>query len=372
MILKKFFSFCFLFFILILNSVNNYGQILDDKESFAKIKQGVNYIYNSEFDKAEEVYSYISKKYPNNPVPNLFKGLILYWKYYPLTPESEESSSYVNKMTTCINLAGKALKENENDAENLLAGLGAMGMLLMYYADNGLTGKVISMAPETYHFVKKAFDFTDTYNDFYFITGLYNYYREAYPEAHPAYKPVMMFFPGGDKKLGLQQLKIAARNSIFLKAESNSFLSGIYLDFEHNLDSALVYCKKLYTLYPNNLQYKTLYIRDLLVAKKYKPAKSLLDSINYWSTNTYFQAKQDIFRGILYEKDEHNDTMAEYYYRSGINKAAKYGVFANEYVSYGYFGLSRIYDRAGDKKKKKLYRKQAEDYAVYDFVNFDN
>lgn len=373
MVRKKLSSLLFLFFSINTLFINNiHAQILKDKEAYLKIKQGVYNIYNCEFDKAEQIYTYLHNKYPNHSVPYLFNGLIYYWKYFPLTPGSDESEKYVETMSECIEIAEKAYKENEYDAENLLSGLGAMGMLLMYYADNGLTGKVISLAPETYHFVMKAFDFTGTYNDFYYITGLYNYYREAYPDAHPVYKPVVMFFPRGNKKLGLEQLKISARNSIFLRAESNSFLSGIYLDFERNPDSALVYSSKLISLYPNNVQYKTLDIRNLLLVKKYKKAEALLDSINYWSVNTYFQAKQDIFRAILYEKVDHNDTMAEYYYLSGIRKAKKYGDYASDYISYGYFGLSRIYARAGDKKKKKQYRKQAEDFADYEFVNFDD
>ncbi len=372
MALKKLSSLLVLFSINILFITNVQAQILKDKEAYLKIEQGVYYIYNCEFDKAEEVYKYINNKYPNHSVPHLFKGLILYWKYLPMIPGSEENKEFVNEMSTCIDLAEKAFKENDSDAENLLAGLGAMGMLLMYYADNDLTGKVISLAPETFHFVMKAFNFTDTYHDFYYITGLYNYYREAYPEAHPVYKPMLIFFPKGDKKLGLEQLKIAARSSIFLKAESNSFLSGIYLNFERDPDSSLVYSNRLISMYPNNVQYKTLDIRNLLLLKKYNRAESILDSINYWSVNTYFQAKLDIFRAILYEKVDHNDTMAEYYYLSGIRKAEKYGEYANEYISYGYFGLSRIYDRAGDKKKGKQYLKLAEDNTVYEFVNFNN
>ena len=80
----------------------------------------------------------------------------------------------------------------------------------------------------------------------------------------------------------------------------------------------------------------------------------------------------EILKGILYEKKFRNDRKAENYYWSGIHKAEEYGSFGNEYVAYGYFGLSRIYDRENEKKKKKQYRKQAKDLASYEYINFDD
>ena len=57
-------------------------------------------------------------------------------------------------------------------------------------------------------------------------------------------KPVLVFFPHGNKKLGLQQLKIAADSSIFLAAESMTFLVGIYQDFEKDPAKAFLAHKR--------------------------------------------------------------------------------------------------------------------------------
>ncbi len=127
-----------------------------------------------------------------------------------------------------------------------------------------------------------------TYKDFYFITGLYNYYREAYATAHPIYKPVLIFFPHGNRKLGLVQLKISADSAIFLAAESMTFLAGIYQDFEKDPAKAIIYSKKLKETYPQNQEFKLHYIRDLLVIKKFGEAESLLNSMPYESLNRFY------------------------------------------------------------------------------------
>jgi hypothetical protein len=268
-------------------------------------------------------------------------------------------------------MSEKKLKADESDAEYLLSGLGSAGLLLLFYADNGLSGKVISLAPKTYQWVMKSFDFTKTYKDFYFITGLYSYYREAYASAHPIYKPVLIFFPHGNKKLGLQQLKIAADSAIFLAAESMTFLAGIYQDFEKDPAKAIIYSKKLKETFPDNQEFKIQYIRDLLVIKKYGEAESLLNGIPYESLNRFYQSQIDIFRGVIQEKKYKNPKSAEQLYWSGINKAETYGPMGAEYTSYGYFGLSRTNSAAGNNKNAKQYHKKARELSTYDHVNFD-
>ncbi|MFO7657277.1 MAG: hypothetical protein R6W78_09435 [Bacteroidales bacterium] len=366
----KLLSLCI--FIFWLQKIELKGQILHDPETFARIEKGVENIYNCRFNEAKADYRFIKSKYPNHAVPNLFKALVIYWEFYPLIPGSEEGRQFIYNLELCLQQAEKVLKKNENDAENVLAGLGALGLMLLYYADNGQTRNVISLAAPTYQYVMKSFNFTKEYPDFYFITGLYNYYREAYPEAKPIYKPVVLFFPHGDKPLGLKQLKIAADSAIFLKAEAISFLSGIYLSFEKNPQYASFYSKKLTLKFPGNIKFQTDHIKDLLLDKKYQRAEKMLDTIIYPAHSRYLQMRIDCFRAILYEKVYANDKKAEQYYQMTINKSEEYKDYANEFRSYAYFGLSRIYSRKGDLKTMKRYRKQAESNAVFADIDFDD
>jgi hypothetical protein len=347
------------------------GQVLQDQQVFDKIKEGVVSIYNFQFEDASDVSDYLGKRCQECALYYLFKGMEIYWKNFPLTPGSKNAEIFENYLEKGISLAEGKLKKDGSDAENLLSALGSAGLLLLYYSDNGLSGKVISLAPKTYQWVMKSFEFTKTYKDFYFITGLYNYYREAYASAHPIYRPVLVFFPHGNKKLGLQQLKIAADSSIFLAAESMTFLAGIYQDFERDPVKAITYSKKLKETFPKNHEYKIQYIRDLLVIKKFGEAESLLNSLPYDMLNKYYQSQIDVFRGVIQEQKYKNLKQAEQLYWSGINKSEAYGPLGAEYTSYGYFGLTRINNAAGNNKNAKQYHKKARELSSYDHVNFD-
>jgi len=125
-------------------------------------------------------------------------------------------------------------------------------------------------------------------------------------------------------------------------------------------------------LFPANLQYITVYIKNLLLIKRYDDAESIIKKYGNLSQNRYFQAQLTILRGILYEKKYNNQQTARRYYLDGLRDTAPYGVFAGEFNAYAYFGLSRISDANQDKQSAKEYRKEALKQADYENVNFDN
>jgi hypothetical protein len=254
----------------------------------------------------------------------------------------------------------------------LLANLSARGMLLLYYADNGLSSEVIPLSASTYQYIRRAFDYTSSYKDFLFFTGLYNYYREAYPEAHPIYKAFSFLFPNGDRNKGLSEIENASRYALLLNAQSSSFLSGIFLSYENNFNMALKYSKALYEKYPSNVQFTAEYIKILLLEKKYDEAEILLSNSTIKNCNPFFLAQADIFYGIIEEKKYSNLEQAENYYESGIKALSPFESFGKEFSGYGYFGLSRICGAKGEITTQKNYSKKATDLATFKNLNFDN
>jgi hypothetical protein len=346
------------------------GQILKDTASINLLKSGTDDIYDFRFEKAREVSQKLNQSFPGHPVVYLLNGIITYWENYPLIPSSPACNSYENDLRTCIRLC-----EEKNDSDNypeyLLSNLGARGMLLLFYADNNLSENVFPLAKSTYRYIRQSFDYTSFYSDFYFFTGLYNYYREAYPDAHPIYKVLAMFFPKGDRLKGLMELQTAAKKSIMLKAESSSFLSHIYINFENSYQQACNFSLSLHELYPSNLEYLAVCIRNMLLVHKYDEAENLIRLSNNKTDNSYFRSQLEVFNGILQEKKYHNNLLAQKYYNQGINDLLVFGYYGNEYAAYGYFGLSRISDFNGDRQNKKTYHKKAMDLANYKKVNFD-
>lgn len=346
------------------------AQILRDSISLNLVKESIDNIYNLKFKEVREGCSKLRVTYPGHPVTYLLEGIRIYWENYPLSPSSSASVAFESNLKKCIELC-EAKNKEAGEAEILLTNLSARGMLLLYYADNDLTMSVIPLAASTYPYIRRSFEFTSEYSDFFFFTGLYNYTREAYPEAYPVYKTVAFLFPKGDRLKGLAELQLAAKQSILFKAESSLFLSGVSLSIENNQELAYEYIKYLHELYPANLKYMAIYIKNLLLVKRYDEAESLLKYSLSKSDNSFFQAQLAIFNGILQEKKYHNDKLAEQYYMKGVKDISAFGPFADEYAAYGYFGLSRISGRNGNESYMKTYRKKAYELADFKKVDFD-
>jgi hypothetical protein len=346
------------------------AQILKDTASLNLLKKGVDFVYNFQFSNAEDIYTRLSKAYPNHHVIHLFRGMITYWENYPLIPTSHSCAVFEESMKKCIDLCTK--KNTHDEAETLLSNLCARGFLLLFYTDNNMSLDVFPLATSTYPLIRRAFNYTDSYPDFYFFTGLYNYYREAYPDNYPVYKPLTFLFPKGDKLRGLKEISLASKNAIVLKAESFSFLSSIFLGFENDYQKALYYIQSRYEIYPGNPQSMAEYIKNLLLLKQYDKAEEILKSGGVKSENQYFQAQTYVFNGILLEKKYHDNIQAEINYNKGVRAISMFSEFGNEYKAYAYFGLSRISDDSGDKHYKRTYRKLAQKLAPYKKITFDN
>ena len=368
----KFYIFIkYIWLALILVSPPTNAQLLNDSTSFSLVKKNIDCIYNLEFNLAGEINSEISRINPGHPFVPLLKGMLTYWRNYPLIEKTLAQNSFEEDMRRCISISERN-NDPALDAEYLLANLCARGFLIMFYADNDLTFKVIPLAASTYTYLRRAFDYASTCLDLYYFTGLYNYYREAYPRAHPVYKTAARLFPYGDIERGLKELDIVAAGSVMLRAESYFTLAWIYQNYENDYAEALGYSKSLNALYPENLMYRAIYIKNLLLVKQYDKAEKQITESTGASWNRYFQAQLSVFKGIIQEKKYHNNNMAERYYRSGIAEIAYFGGYGNEFAAYCYYGLSRISEARGEFSDQKKYKDEANKLSEFRKIRFDD
>jgi hypothetical protein len=335
------------------------------------IKEGISHMYNMEFDETDRIVSDLERQYPGHPVIFLMKGIMTSWRNYPLTPASSGRQLFEEYLRTCIDLSSRKPYSEEYMAESLLANLCARGLLLMFYSENDLSMKVIPLAAGTYKYVMRSFDYTSSFGDFYYFTGLYKYYREAYPMIHPVYKPIASLFPHGDIEEGLNEMEKCGETSVFLKAEAYSMLTWIAFGFENDFPEALVYSTRLVTLYPANPMFTEYHIRNLLLMHKYDEAEIFINKTTKETSNVFFIAAMKIFSGIVQEKKYRNYELAKQLYTEGISAIMPFGYYGNEYCGYAYLGLSRICDHDGDKNGKKAYRKKGLELITFSQMSFD-
>jgi len=346
------------------------AQVLHDPNTLNLIKDEIDCIYNLQFKKSQILYLKIQKLYPKHPVLFLLRGLQTYWENYPILTSTPVRASFEEDLRQCIQLSKKSTNP-ANEAEYLLNNLCARGMLLKFYDDNHLTMDVIPLATSSYKYLSNSFNFINESKDLQYYTGVYNYYREAYPNAYPVYKSLLFIFPHGNMKTGLKEIQNAAINAVVLRAESYFILSWIYLNFENNYLQALKYSNALHEMYPDNMVYIITYVKNLLLLKRYDEVEKLITISQKETENKYFQAQFIIFKGILQEKKYHDNNLAKQYYTLGISKISPFGGYGNEYAAYAYFGLSRISNTKNETSISKQLREKAMKLTSFKNISFD-
>lgn len=342
---------------------SSYGQVSKPTVPFQDVQVAVQHIYNLDFAKAQTQVTALQSRYPNHPVIPLLQSLRLYWEFLPIQDHPQQLQVYLGLLQKSIEAIEKTFGSSSEHPEAVFYTIVTRGYLAMCYNYQSELLKAASEAKKAYNALIKGQSYLQQNNEFYFTSGLYNYYIEVYPSKKPIIKPVIWFFKKGSKATGLEQLKVASQKAIISKAEANFYLTHIYLEYENKPKSALLYSKQLHTLYPGNTLYKMIYVETLLHNKEFEQAERLLQS-SPLPTQKIYQIGHHLFAGLIEEQLHKNLQKAEEHYLKAT-KAAVNDQYTGEYPSLALNGLARIAIASNNNTLAKEYYKKSLKTAEY-------
>ena len=346
----------FILFILGGSSLAAQIPLLQNQEVVDGIKITLDQIYNFQFEEAEERIENQEHHQGIHPANFLVRALLIYWRDRPFVPGSETYLQYEAHLNQAIELSEKFIKQEELHVEGMFYSMAGNALLAELYSENGVGLKVINTAKKAYKYLKIGKDRMGEFSDFYFSTGLYNYYRERYPDLYPFYKSFMWLFMSGDMTLGIEQLKTSESEGIFTRVESTIYLYHIYLRYENNPDKAYPYARSLVTRYPGNLRFISLLVEVLVGLNQLDRAEQLLDSLNQ-AQRLIFKMTVVMFKGIICEKRGQLEEASRLLEESlGMHAGLKNSNF--HYLSMIYATQARVADKRNDyEMARDLYKK---------------
>lgn len=353
-----------LFFLLYLTTLTpTRAQLLNDAAGLKLIQEGIDHIYNYEFDEASRISQQVKARYPNHPVSHMLKAFQMYWQYLPIQTNKARSQEYLATLDQCLAAVVKQYGKESTNPEAVFFTMAAHGYrALMFNYQNELI-KAATEAKSAYNALITGMKLTEQNPEFYLTTGLYNYYIEVYPNEHPIVKPIMFFFKSGNKPLGLKQVDTATRVGVITRAEACFYLARVYLEQESRPDRAMVYSGKLNGWYPQNPVYKMLHAESLLLAGRYDEAT---DEVNYLKryTSGFYPIAWHTFQGLIEENKEGDMAQAQREYLAALRTPYD-EQFTREYHAMAYAGLARLAHRAGNKAQARSYYKKCLDITKY-------
>ncbi len=252
---------------------------LNDSQFDSLITAGIYQIYNIKFEQAEKTFELVRRKYPHHPAGKFFDAMIVWWKIMLDTKNESYDDIFVDKLENVIALCDSILDEDPGNIDAMFFKGGSLGFRGRLYAlrkewlNAALDGK------DALPLVYKVYELDPENVEVKLGFGIYNYYAKAIPEKYPFIKPVMIFFPEGNKELGIKQLKEVAQRAKYAKIEARFFLLTLYYQYEEKYNQALYYAKMLVNDFPDNPTFQRYYGRIYVRKGDYKSAVSVFGNI---------------------------------------------------------------------------------------------
>ena len=240
-------SFIFLFLFFYQGGLNAQGSKFD-----SVVVQGIEQIYNIKFEKAEKTFRGLIADYPKHPAGRFFLAMIDWWKIRLNSGNEDYDDIFYQKLEDVIYFCEEILDDDSENVDALFFLGGSIGFRgrLRIMRESWLSAA--DDGREALPVVEEAALLDPDNLDVQLGFGIYNYYAEVIPDEYPLVKPLMIFFPSGDKKLGIKQLKSTAMNGLYAKHEARYFLMTLYYNFEKDWESAQHYSEMLTSSFPNN------------------------------------------------------------------------------------------------------------------------
>lgn len=258
----------------------------------SRVNEGIKQIYNIKFTDAEKTFRSVMTDYPKHPAGRFFLAMIDWWKIM-LDPDNESyDEKFFQKIEDVIYQCDQILKKNPKDIDALFFKGGSIGFRGRLRAFRESWLKAADDGREALPIVEEAAALDPDNMDVQLGFGIYNYYADVIPNEYPMIKPLMIFFPNGDKEKGIQQLKNTAANGKFAKYEARYFLMTLYYRYENNSAAAEDYAKLLNDDFPDNPAFERWRGRIAVRKGDYFLADSIFKNVilkaekNYYGYNT--------------------------------------------------------------------------------------
>jgi len=320
-------------------------------------------MYNFKFNQAEQQFRRIKQRYPDHPIAYFLLGLSTWWKINIDYNDKQYDDAFLGYLDSAIYFAKKLYDIPNSRIEGaffLSAGYGFEGRL---YGERSewIKATLASRNSLKYFEVCKGNSYLSP--ELMFGDALFNYFSIWIPENYPLLKPVMAFFPKGDKKLGLKQLETVAHNAFYTRTEAQYFLMRILASDEHDPQGALIISEYLHKTFPDNSYFHRYYARMLYSMGYTNDSEE--QSLQIISKIDSGKFGYGVIEGrwaaffLAQEKERSHDVeSAKKYYKLCIKYAEEGEETNSGYYLYSNLSLGEIAMKEGDKEAAKDYFKK--------------
>ncbi len=240
-----------------------------------EITDAIDNMYNFDFRKAEIEFDWMKYNHPEHPLPYFLFGISTWWQMLPnLDNDGDLGEEFLAYMDTTVMKAEAMYDLDESNIEATFFLAGAYGFKGRYLSEKRYWGRAAGAGKQALKYLEKTQGNESFSPEILFGDALFNYYSIWIRENYPMLKPILLFFPKGDKQLGIEQLEEVSRNAFYTRIEAIYFLMRIKAFEEKKTFDALRLAERIFKKYPNNPYFHRFYARMLYTTGQYASAEA--------------------------------------------------------------------------------------------------
>ncbi len=274
--------------IILLTIILNIISFAQNKDFESRVESGIKQIYNIKFEDAEKTFRSLIADYPDHPAGRFFLAMIDWWKILLDVENESYDEIFFQKLEDVIFQCNQILEKEPENVDALFFKGGSIGFRGRLRALRESWLKAADDGREALPIVELASRLDPENLDVQLGFGIYNYYAAVIPEEYPLIKPLMIFFPSGNKEEGLRQLRNTAFNGKYAKYEARYFLMTIYYRYESNPWQAEEFAKLLVEDFPDNPTFQRWLGRIYVRQGKMQLADSLFKDVLKKADNNFY------------------------------------------------------------------------------------
>ncbi len=230
-----------------------HAQWISDSAGEAHIQRGIRYVYNLAFDSARADFQSVTAAHPDDPAGYFFLAMVDWWKIVTDLDNTSNDERFLGLLDKVVDLCDKRLDKDDKDVKALFFKGGAVGFQGRLHGNRGDWIKAANAGRIALPLVQKMYELAPENYDILLGIGIYNYYAAVIPDLYPFVKPLMIFFPKGDRTKGIEQLRLASRKATYANFEATYFLLQALNNFEKKPLDALPLAIELHSTFPDNV-----------------------------------------------------------------------------------------------------------------------
>lgn len=220
------------------------------------VLKGIESLYNSEFDTAEELFREVTLRFPKDPKGYFYLAMVTWSRLTYGFWTGEVVEEYSRRIDKTIRVAREKIARNEADCFTYFYLGGALGFKGRFKLMQRKWASSLFLALDAVEALKTCKSLDPDNQDVLLGLGIFDYYTSRLSGLIKFFSYLLITREG--KEEGLRKLHAAADSAAYSAAEAKSVLLHIYLFMENDYANALSPARELALRFPNNHRYKYL------------------------------------------------------------------------------------------------------------------